>query len=124
MSHIFICYLFGLELSTSSGDNQDGEGQGEENIATIIKEEVKRPSRYKVLLHNDDYTTMEFVIFVLQKYFGKNLDQAQGIMMKVHKEGTGVCGIYTHEIAETKVSQVMQTSKQEGHPLICSMEEL
>ncbi|MBT7608143.1 MAG: ATP-dependent Clp protease adapter ClpS [Bacteriovoracaceae bacterium] len=100
------------------------EDEGEVDVVTIIKEKAKRPSRYKVLLHNDDYTTMEFVIFVLQKYFGKSLDQAQGIMMKVHKEGTGICGIYTHEIAETKVSQVMQTSKQEGHPLICSMEEL
>jgi ATP-dependent Clp protease adaptor protein ClpS len=103
-------------------NHQDDEGDGD--VATIIQEKIKRPSRYKVLLHNDDYTTMEFVIFVLQKFFGKNLDQAQGIMMKVHKEGTGICGIYTHEIAETKVSQVMQTSKREGHPLMCSMEEL
>lgn len=102
----------------------EDENQEDGDVATIIKERVKRPSRYKVLLHNDDYTTMEFVIYILQKYFGKDLEQAQGIMMVVHKEGTGICGIYTHEIAETKVSQVMQTSKHEGHPLICSMEEL
>lgn len=103
-----------------SGEEDEGQG----DVSTIIKEKVKRPRKYKVLLHNDDYTTMEFVIYILQKFFGKNLEEAQAIMMKVHMEGIGVCGVYTHEIAETKVSQVMQKSKQEGQPLLCSMEEL
>lgn len=100
----------------------DEEGQGD--VSTIIKQKVKKPKKYKVLLHNDDYTTMEFVIFVLQKFFGKTLQDAQAIMMKVHMEGIGICGVYTFEIAETKVSQVMTVSRQEGHPLKCSMEEL
>ncbi len=96
----------------------------EEDVAIIIKDKIQRPSRYKVLLHNDDYTTMEFVIFVLQKFFGKSMEEAERIMLQVHSDGTGVCGIYTFEIAEAKVSQVMYASKQEEHPLVCSMEEL
>lgn len=92
----------------------------ETGVKTIVRAKV--PRRYKVLLHNDDYTTMEFVIYVLEKYFGKSVAEAQAIMMKVHAEGIGICGVYTLEIAETKVSQVSQCARSEGHPLKCSYE--
>ena len=83
---------------------------------------VKRPSKYKVLIHNDDYTTMEFVIYVLESIFGKSTAEAQKIMLKVHKEGHGVCGVYTFEIAEAKQCQVVEAASSEGHPLRCSIE--
>ena len=83
----------------------------------------KKPSLYKVLLLNDDYTPMEFVVHVLQKYFGKNFEAAQEIMLHVHQKGVGVCGVYTFEIAETKVTQVMDFSRSNNHPLQCTMEK-
>lgn len=92
----------------------------EEEIKTHTK--TKRPPLYKVLLHNDDYTTMEFVIRVIRTIFGKTAEQAHEIMMMIHTNGIGVCGIYTKEIAETKVQQVIQMAKREGQPLKCSME--
>ena len=78
---------------------------------------------YKVILFNDDYTTMEFVVEVLQRFFAINRERAMQIMLKVHNEGSAVCGIYTRDIAETKVAQVGEFAKQHGHPLRCSMEE-
>ena len=80
------------------------------------------PPMYKVLLHNDDYTTMEFVVLVLQKFFHKSHDEAEQIMLKVHHEGVGLCGVYTYEVAETKVVQVLRFAKDQGHPLKCTME--
>ena len=81
------------------------------------KEKLKKPSLYKVLLLNDDYTPMEFVVLVLEKFFGKNNTEATQIMFHVHKKGMGVCGIYPYEIAETKVVQVMDFAKKHQHPL-------
>jgi ATP-dependent Clp protease adaptor protein ClpS len=104
-------------LSTTGGENDEESG-----VATINKTRAKRPKRYKVLLHNDDYTTMEFVIYVLQKHFGKNSDEAYAIMLKVHHEGVGVCGVYTYEIAETKVQKVSRDARANGHPLLCTSE--
>jgi ATP-dependent Clp protease adaptor protein ClpS len=101
----------------------EGDPGFEGEVVTEIKEKVKRPKFYKVLLHNDDYTTMEFVLYVLQKFFSKHPEEAQRIMLKVHNEGVGVCGIYTFEIAETKVEQVKRAAVQNGHPLQCSLEE-
>lgn len=98
---------------------EDGEEQG--GVATKVK--VKRPPRYKVILHNDDYTTMEFVIYVLQSVFSKTLVEAQDIMLQVHNKGSGVCGVYTYEIAESKVSKVDGMAKENGHPLKCTMEQ-
>jgi ATP-dependent Clp protease adaptor protein ClpS len=100
----------------------DSENEGESGVATVSRSKVKRPRQYKVLLHNDDYTTMEFVVYVLQRFFGKTSEEAQRIMLKVHTEGVGVCGVYTHEIAETKVTQVSKSAKENGHPLMCTME--
>lgn len=99
---------------------EDGEEQS--GVTTIQKKRVQRPRRFKVLLHNDDYTTMEFVIYVLQKHFGKNSEEAYAIMLKVHHEGVGVCGVYTYEIAETKVQKVSQEARANGHPLLCTSE--
>jgi len=104
-------------LSTSGGDSDEQSG-----VATINKARTKHPRRYKILLHNDDYTTMEFVIYVLQKHFGKNSDEAYAIMLKVHHEGVGVCGVYTYEIAETKVQKVSRDARANGHPLLCTSE--
>jgi ATP-dependent Clp protease adaptor protein ClpS len=98
-------------------DNND-EGQ----TATIIKQKIKLPKKYKVLLHNDDYTTMEFVIFILQGVFHKTLDEAEIIMLEVHKSGIGLCGIFTYEIAESKANKVERLAREHSHPLICTIE--
>ena len=83
----------------------------------------KPPPLYKVLLLNDDYTPMEFVVHVLEKYFNKGREEATRIMLHVHHKGVGMCGVYTYEVAETKVTQVMDFSRQHGHPLQCTMEK-
>jgi ATP-dependent Clp protease adaptor protein ClpS len=95
-----------------------------DNLLTPERVLTRPPGRYKVILFNDDYTTMEFVIDVLQRFFAINNELAQQLMLKVHQEGSAVCGIYTRDIAETKVAQVTQFSQQNGHPLRCSMEEI
>jgi len=97
--------------------------QGEGRTATKTRSKVERPAMYKVVLLNDDYTTMEFVIEVLQKFFQKSVDEATRIMLHVHHKGTGICGIYPREIAETKVSQVIDYSRKHEYPLQCVMEE-
>jgi len=83
---------------------------------------LKEPPRFAVFLHNDDYTTMDFVIEVLKRYFHKTEEQAMQIMLKVHQEGKGVAGIYHHEIAETKAEQVHDCARSRGFPLLCSIE--
>lgn len=85
--------------------------------------DVREPRRYRVLLHNDDYTTMEFVVDILVSVFRKTHDEATAIMMAVHQEGLGSCGVYTEEVAETKVAQVHDRARKAGFPLRCSMEE-
>lgn len=85
--------------------------------------DVREPRRYRVLLHNDDYTTMEFVIDILIGIFDKGFDEATAIMLAVHEKGLGVCGVYTEEVAETKVAQVHDRARKAGFPLRCSMEE-
>jgi ATP-dependent Clp protease adaptor protein ClpS len=97
---------------------------GDEGLA--LKEarpEIKRPPLYKVVLMNDDYTPMEFVVMLLEKLFGMERDKATRIMLHVHTRGKGVCGIYTYEIAETKVAQVNEYSRRHQHPLMCTLEE-
>lgn len=85
--------------------------------------ELREPPRYRVLLHNDDYTTMEFVIEILIGIFNKSPEEATAIMLAVHQKGLGSCGVYTEEIAETKVAQVHDRARKAGYPLRCSMEE-
>jgi len=89
-----------------------------------ISLELEEPTQYKVLLHNDDYTSMDFVIEVLIRIFHKNIEQAEEIMFAVHKSGKGVCGIYTYEIADTKVHQVKELAKSKGFPLLATIEEV
>lgn len=86
--------------------------------------QVQEPAMFKVLLHNDDYTTMEFVIYVLMVVFRKQMDEARQIMLNVHRQGIGVCGIFTYEIAETKADMVVQMARQNGYPLRCSLEKV
>lgn len=93
------------------------------SVLELERSKTKPPKFYKVLLLNDDFTTMEFVIEVLQTFFAKNQEQATQIMLKIHNEGSAVCGVYTKDIAETKVVQVSEFSTQHGHPLRCHMEE-
>ena len=101
------------------------EHRGDEGLALKeAKPELKQPSMYKVLLLNDDYTPMEFVVTLLEKLFGLDRGKATRIMLQVHTHGKGVCGIYTYEIAETKVAQVSEYSQRHQHPLLCEMEEV
>jgi ATP-dependent Clp protease adaptor protein ClpS len=91
-------------------------------VATKTRAKTQRPSLYKVLLLNDDYTPMEFVVLVLERFFGKTREDATRIMLHVHHKGVGVCGVYTFEVAETKVAQVIEYARQNQHPLQCTME--
>lgn len=98
-------------------DEQDGA------VQTESKEKLQKPPLYKVLLHNDDYTTMDFVIFVLVSVFHKSETDAFRIMMAVHQQGIGVAGVYTYEIAEAKVEKVHSLARASEYPLLCTMEE-
>lgn len=91
-------------------------------VATRTRPKTQRPPLYKVLLLNDDYTPMEFVVHVLERFFGINHEQAQGIMLIVHRKGLAVVGVFSFEIAETKVTQVMDYARRNQHPLQCTME--
>jgi ATP-dependent Clp protease adaptor protein ClpS len=99
-----------------------GTGRGTA-VITRTRTKTKKPSLYRVLLLNDDYTPMEFVIHVLERFFQKNRDEATRIMLHVHNHGVGECGVFTYEIAETKVTQVMDFARQHQHPLQCVMEK-
>jgi len=96
----------------------------EPGLGVGVEDEVREPRQYKVMLHNDDYTTMEFVVHVLVNVFHKNENEATQIMLNVHNHGVGVCGVYTAEVAELKVSLVHRLSRESGYPLRCSMEEV
>ena len=106
-------------------DRDDKPGGPSRGTAVITrpKPKVKKPALYRVLLLNDDYTPMEFVIHILERFFQKNRDDATRIMLHVHQNGVGECGIFTYEIAETKVSLVMDFARQHQHPLQCVMEK-
>lgn len=111
-----------LVLSSNDQNDDDDSGAGI-GVATKTRTRVKRPGLYRVLLLNDDYTPMEFVIAVLQQVFNKNEDEAVAITMHVHNHGVGECGIFPYEVAETKVTQVMDAAKRSQHPLQCVMEK-
>ncbi len=95
------------------------------NTGVVVKARprTRKPAMYKVLMLNDDYTPMEFVVHVLERFFQKNRDEATRIMLHVHKRGVGVCGVFTYEVAETKVTQVMDLARQNQHPLQCTIEK-
>ncbi len=111
-----------LTTMTGENDNYDDDDAGT-GLITKTRTKTKKPNLYRVLLLNDDYTPMEFVIYVLERFFNKGQEDATRIMMHVHQKGVGVCGVYTFEIAETKVSQVMEFARQHQHPLQCTMEK-
>ena len=101
-------------------DNNNGADTG---VVTRVKPKTKKPSMYKVLLLNDDYTPMEFVVYVLERFFNKQSEEATQIMLHVHQRGVGICGVYSYEVAETKVTQVMDFARQNEHPLQCTLEK-
>jgi ATP-dependent Clp protease adaptor protein ClpS len=100
-----------------------GAGQGATGVATKLRTRTKRPSMYRVLLLNDDYTPMEFVVMILQEVFHRSKDDATRIMLHVHQKGVGECGVYPYEVAESKVTQVMDAARKNQHPLQCVMEK-
>jgi len=104
--------------------NEDGNGNGRGTaVITRTRTKTKKPSLYRVLLLNDDYTPMEFVVHVLERFFQKDREAATRIMLHVHNHGVGECGVFTFEVAETKVAQVMDFARQHQHPLQCVMEK-
>ncbi len=103
--------------------SQDEPPEDGVDLLTRTVEKTEKPPLYKVLLLNDDYTPMEFVVHILERFFGMNADAAHSIMLTVHMEGLAVVGIYSHEIAETKVTQVMDYALRNQHPLQCTMEK-
>ena len=105
---------------TENDSNQDGSDGGVEVLKA--KPKLKRPPLYSVVLINDDYTPMDFVVKILQLFFMMDREKAMHIMLQIHTKGKGICGTYSHDIAETKVSQVNIYSRQNNHPLLCTME--
>ncbi len=110
-----------IAAGKDSGDDRDDDGRT--GLVTKTRPKTKRPNLYKVLLLNDDYTPMEFVVHVLERFFKKNRQEATSIMLHVHQKGVGICGVYTYEIADTKVAQVTDFARQHQHPLQCTMEK-
>ncbi|WP_444462645.1 ATP-dependent Clp protease adapter ClpS [Rhodobacter capsulatus] len=115
--------LHPLYLSAPRAGDGEGDGEGEAGIAVKTAPKTARPPMYKVMLLNDDYTPMEFVVHILERFFGMNHAQAFEIMLTVHKKGLAVVGVYSFEVAETKVAQVMDFSRRHQHPLQCTMEK-
>ena len=109
----------GTPKAMSNGHDENEPGS---DLATRQKPETRRPSLYKVLMLNDDYTPMDFVVQVLQQFFNKTEEEAHRIMLHVHQRGVGVCGVFTYEVAETKVNQVMDLAREHQHPLQCTIE--
>jgi ATP-dependent Clp protease adaptor protein ClpS len=109
-----------------TGD-EPGQGDGldeiETGVVTRTRPRTKKPSNYKVLMLNDDYTPMEFVVLVLQRYFTMDLEDATRVMLQVHQQGVAVCGVFTYEVAETKVAQVIDFARENQHPLQCTLEK-
>ena len=105
------------------GDERGGAGGTGSAVVTQVKPKVEKPSLYRVLILNDDYTPMEFVVYVLERFFNKSREDATRIMLPVHQHGVGVCGVFPYEVAETKVNQVMDFAKENQHPLQCTLEK-
>jgi ATP-dependent Clp protease adaptor protein ClpS len=102
--------------------SSETDHNGQSGVAVEKKIKLQRPSMYRVIMHNDDYTTMEFVVLVLKRFFSKTESEAHAIMLEVHMKGFGICGIYTFEVAESKVAKVIKYARENGHPLKCSIE--
>ncbi len=107
----------------SAGRDEDSDTGDQLGVATKTRAKPKKPSQYKVLMLNDDYTPMEFVVIVLKRFFRMDMEQATRVMLHVHQRGVGVCGVFPYEVAETKVNQVMDFARQNQHPLQCTLEK-
>ena len=116
-------YHFISAASDSDDDGEDRGGDGQVGTIEKTKPKTKRPSLYKVLMLNDDYTPMEFVVYVLERFFNMGSSRAHDIMLTVHTKGVAVVGVYPFEVAETKVTQVMDCARSNQHPLQCTMEK-
>lgn len=115
-----------LHVQMTRGTPSNGVEEGSETSVVVRakpKPKTKKPAMYQVIMLNDDYTPMEFVILVLERFFNKSSEEATQIMMHVHQKGVGVCGVFTFEVAETKVQQVMDLARQHQHPLQCTLEK-
>ena len=112
-----------IKSSMTSGPDKDQTGIPSTGVVVESKPKTKKPSMYKVLMLNDDYTPMEFVVHVLERFFAKQREEANQIMMHVHRRGVGICGVFTYEVAETKVTQVVDYARQHQHPLQCTLEK-
>jgi len=118
--------LAGSPTPGSPGGGSPGagvDGGAGFGLVTETRIKTKKPSLYRVLLLNDDYTPMEFVVFILERFFNRSREQATRIMLHVHQKGVGLCGVYTYEVAETKVAQVLDLARRHEHPLQCVMEK-
>ena len=104
-------------------DKKTDDGNGQSQVVLETRPRTKKPSMYKVIMLNDDYTPMEFVVYVLQRFFSMSGDQATAIMLNVHQRGVGVCGVYSYEVAEAKATQVMEYARQNEHPLQLKIEK-
>ena len=109
------------EMSDPSRRNGQGN-RSATGLATKTRSKTKKPQLYKVLMLNDDYTPMEFVVMVLQRFFRMEIEEATRVMLQVHQKGVGVCGVFSYEVAETKVNQVMDCARDNQHPLQCTLE--
>ena len=112
--------MSGSDRRGGNNNNTEGPNTG---VVVRTRPKTRKPAMYKVLMLNDDYTPMEFVVHVLERFFQKTRDEATRIMLHVHRRGVGVCGVYTYEVAETKVTQVMDLARQNQHPLQCTIEK-
>ena len=115
-------------LKICMGDDEDdsrrgNEGGGNSGVIVETRPRTKKPSMYKVLMLNDDYTPMEFVVHVLERFFAMNTEKATQVMLHVHRRGVGICGVFPYEVAETKVTQVMDFAREHQHPLQCTLEK-
>ena len=105
------------------GTGNNGIGRNDGSVLVETRAKTKKPSMYKVLMLNDDYTPMEFVVHVLERFFSKNRSEATAIMLHVHRRGVGICGVFTYEVAETKVTQVIDYARKHQHPLQLTLEK-
>ncbi len=113
----------GEDKNGDQGGDRHGQGDDTTDVIVRTRPATKKPSMYKVLLLNDDYTPMQFVVTILERFFSKSHEEATEIMLSIHWEGVGICGVFTFEIAETKVAQVVDYARKHQHPLQCTLEK-
>lgn len=121
--HDEVGFVNSIKASDDDKDNGKGSDDFDAGVATKVRPKTKKPALYRVLLLNDDYTPMEFVVLVLQDVFNKTREEAMRVMLHVHNQGVGECGVFPYEVAETKVTRVMDIARKNQHPLQCVMEK-